>query len=93
MGIFRKTSGWLAKLKEMPLLSRINKRTGWVITVIALLLISAGGYAYYKLVYVPAQTAATASTAALQTAVVRAGKSDHLCQRKWHACCNKPGQF
>ncbi len=75
MGIFRKISGWLAKLKEMPLLSRINKRTAWVITAIVLLLISTGGYAYYKLVYIPAQTAATAATttAALQTTVVRQG--------------------
>ena len=74
MGIFKKISGWLAKLKEMPLLSRITKRTAWVITAIVLLLISAGGYAYYKLVYVPAQTAATAAvTAALQTTVVRQG--------------------
>jgi HlyD family secretion protein len=74
MGVFRKISGWLAKLKEMPLISGINKRTGWVITAIVLLLISTSGYAYYKLVYVPAQTAAaTATTAALHTAVARQG--------------------
>jgi len=74
MGISKKFSGWLAKLKEMPFLSRINKQTGWIITGIALLIIGAGGYAYYALVYVPAQTAATAATtAALQTSVARQG--------------------
>jgi HlyD family secretion protein len=70
MSIFRKAPGWLSKLKEMPLISMINKRKGWAITAIALLLVSAGGYAYYKLVYVPSQTVATST---LQTSVARQG--------------------
>lgn len=71
MGIFRKISAWLAKLKENPLLARIEKRTWWAIGIITLLLISAAGFGYYKLVYVPSK--ATAATPALQTAVVRQG--------------------
>ena len=70
MSIFRKALRWPAKIKELPLLSRINKRTAWVITAIALLLISSGGYAYYKLVYTSSNTVATS---VLQTATVRQG--------------------
>ena len=73
MNTFKKATEWPAKLKETPFISKINKRTWWVITAIALLVIGAGGYAYYTLVYVPGQTAATTSTAAVQTAVVRQG--------------------
>ena len=73
MNMFKKAMGWPSKIKEMPLFSRISKRTRWVIAVITLFLIGTGGYAYYTLVYVPAQTASTAATAALQTAVVRQG--------------------
>jgi multidrug efflux pump subunit AcrA (membrane-fusion protein) len=63
MSIFKKAREWTAK---------VNKRTRWVLTAIALALISAGGYAYYTLIYIPAQTT-TAATAALQTATVRQG--------------------
>jgi len=73
MSIFKKAMEWPAKLKAMPFISKISKRTWWIIGIVALLLASAGGYAYYTLVYVPAQTAATTSTAAVQTAVVRQG--------------------
>jgi multidrug efflux pump subunit AcrA (membrane-fusion protein) len=74
MSIFKKATEWPAKLKTLPFISKVNKRTWWIITAVTLLLISAGGYAYYILVYVPAQTAtATATAAALQTAVVRQG--------------------
>jgi multidrug efflux pump subunit AcrA (membrane-fusion protein) len=74
MSIFKKATEWLAGLKGMPFISKITKRTWWVIMAVAVFLIGAGGYAYYALVYVPAQTAAASATAAtLQTAVVRQG--------------------
>ena len=73
MGIFKKAAGWLARFKEIPFIARSSTRTRWMILAAALLLIGAGGFAYYKLVYVPAQTATTTTTAAMQTAVVRQG--------------------
>jgi RND family efflux transporter MFP subunit len=62
MSIFKKATEWLSK---------INKRTWWVVTAVVLL-VGAGGYAYYALVYVPSQATVT-TTAAMQTAVVRQG--------------------
>jgi multidrug efflux pump subunit AcrA (membrane-fusion protein) len=72
MGIFRKISEWPAKLNETPFIARLNKRTRWVILVGILILISASGFAYYKLVYVPSK-ATTTTTASLQTTPVRQG--------------------
>jgi multidrug efflux pump subunit AcrA (membrane-fusion protein) len=73
MSIFKKATEWPAKLKEMPFVSKVNKRTWWVITAVILLLISAGGYEYYTLIYVPAQTTSSTATATMQTANVREG--------------------
>ena len=70
MGISGKTTGWLANFKKMPLLSRISKRTWWVVTIIALLLIGAGAYTYYKSA---SATSTATTTSVLQTAVVRQG--------------------
>jgi HlyD family secretion protein len=72
MGIFRKISEWPAKLNGSTYMARLSKRTRWVILAGILLFISASGFAYYKLVYVPSK-ATTTSTASLQTAVVREG--------------------
>jgi RND family efflux transporter MFP subunit len=71
MGLSSKSQASMAKTKGMPFLSRISKRTWWIISIVALLLISAGAYTYYKLVY--SATSTTVTAAPLQTAVVRQG--------------------
>jgi HlyD family secretion protein len=70
MGIFRKFSEWLEKLKATPFFSRINKPTGWIITIIVLLMIGAAGYEIYKSV---SQTSTATAQSTLQTSVVRKG--------------------
>ena len=59
---------------EAPLLKRIaprfNKKLTWII-VVFIVLAASGGFAYYKLAYLPSQT--TTTTAIMQTATVRQG--------------------
>jgi HlyD family secretion protein len=57
------------KLKLPAFLSRFSKRSAWIILAVVIVL-GAGGFSYYKFVYLPAQTP---SQPALQTAVVRQG--------------------
>ena len=63
----------VSKLTEAPLIKKItlrfNKKVAWAIAIFVVLL-AAGGVAYYQLVYLPSQTA---STATMQTATVRQG--------------------
>ena len=68
--IYERVRDWLVNLEEIPFISKLNKRTRWIIAGAILLLLVGGGYAYYKLTYVSSQTA---TTTALQTAVVRQG--------------------
>jgi len=69
MNLFKKISSWLARLQEKPYISKINKRTRWIVVAVLLLLLATAGFTYYKLIYIPSQV----TTAALQTAVVRQG--------------------
>ena len=57
------------KLKMPAFLSRVSRRATWIILAI-LIVLSAGGFSYYKFIYLPAQTP---SQPALQTATVRQG--------------------
>jgi HlyD family secretion protein len=57
------------KLKMPAFLSRLSRRTIWIIVGVVVLA-GAGGFAYYKMVYLPAQTP---SQPALQTTTVRQG--------------------
>jgi HlyD family secretion protein len=57
------------KLKMPAFLSRLSRRAIWMIVGVVILA-SAGGFAYYKMVYLPAQTP---SQPALQTTTVRRG--------------------
>jgi hypothetical protein len=75
MNIFKNAMEWPSRLKEIPLMSKTNKRTWWIVVVATLLLISAGGYAYYTMVYAPSKTTTTA-LATMQTAPVRQGQAD-----------------
>ena len=60
----------VVKFKLPAFLSRLSKKAALGITA-ALLVVAAGGFAYYKLVYLPAQTVTT--TASLQTTQIRQG--------------------
>jgi HlyD family secretion protein len=74
-----KVSNWLGPLKNASLSSKLNNafspirklspKTRWITGAVIVLAI-AGAFAYYRLVYLPAQTAAEP---ALQTSVVRQG--------------------
>ena len=50
---------------------RLSKKLTWIGLVVLILLAGGGGFAYYRLIYLPAQTAS--NTPALQTATVRRG--------------------
>lgn len=58
-----------SKLKMPAFLSRLSRRATWIILGVVIVL-GAGGFSYYKFVYLPAQTP---SQPALQTATVRRG--------------------
>jgi HlyD family secretion protein len=58
-----------SKLKMPAFLSRLSRRTTWIIAS-AVVLVGAGGFAYYKMIYQPAQSP---SQPALQTTTVRQG--------------------
>ncbi len=60
----------IVKFKLPAFLSRLSKKAALGITA-ALLIVAAGGFAYYKLVYLPAQSVTT--TASLQTTQIRQG--------------------
>ena len=61
----------MPKRNKMPaFLSKLSKRTLWIVLVIVVLA-SAGGFAYYQMVYNPAQEQTDESS--LQTATVRRG--------------------
>ncbi len=60
----------VVKFKLPAFLSRLSKKAALGITA-ALLIVAAGGFAYYKLVYLPAQSITT--TASLQTTQIRQG--------------------
>lgn len=58
-----------SKLKMPAFLSRLSRRAIWIIVGVVVLA-GAGGFTYYKMIYLPAQTP---SQPALQTATVRRG--------------------
>ncbi len=64
-----KMPAFLSQVKKPAILSRLSKRTIWVLTA-AIVLIGGGGFAYYRLAYLPSQAS---EEPALQTAVVRQG--------------------
>ncbi len=64
-----KMPAFLSKVKKPAILSRLSKRTIWVLAA-AIVLMGGGGFAYYRLAYLPGQAS---EEPALQTAVVRQG--------------------
>src|SRR3972149_7950490 len=64
----------VSKLTDAPLIKKIvlrsNKKVAWIIAIFVMLL-AAGGIAYYQLAYLPSQ--AISATTTMQTATVRQG--------------------
>src|SRR5512143_3692605 len=63
---------FLSSLSHSPVIKRLQRlpRALWILAAV-LVVAAAGGYAYYQVVYLPAQ--ATAAEPAMQTATVRQG--------------------
>jgi RND family efflux transporter MFP subunit len=59
----------VSRLKDLRFVSRISKRAAWI-TASVLLLAAAGGFSYYRLVYLPSQVS---DESTVQTAAVRQG--------------------
>ncbi|MFZ5909135.1 MAG: efflux RND transporter periplasmic adaptor subunit [Chloroflexota bacterium] len=64
-----KMSAFLSKIKKPAILSRLSKRAIWVLAA-AVVLMGGGGFAYYRMVYLPGQVSEVST---LQTAVVQQG--------------------
>ncbi|MFZ5818343.1 MAG: efflux RND transporter periplasmic adaptor subunit [Chloroflexota bacterium] len=64
-----KMPAFLSKVKKPAILSRLSKRAIWILAA-TIMLTGGGGFAYYRLTYLPGQAS---DEPALQTAVVRQG--------------------